>query len=295
MPSICAAVALPGADMEQRVFGATELRVAKIGQGTWMMEEQDRNVCIATLRTGLDAGMTHIDTAEMYGDGYVEEAIVGPALEGRRDDVFLASKVMPQNATFAGTIVACERSLRHMRTDHLDLYYLHWRDSHPLEDTFEAFERLLQAGKIGAYAVSNFNSSDLEEALGIAPPGRLAADQVIYHLEERAIENLVLPACEANGMAVVAYSPFGHGRLPWRTERGRVIVEIARAHDTSPAAVVLAFLTRRPSLFAIPKASTPEHALANAAAGDLRLAADELARIDEAFPAGPPPRELPML
>jgi len=162
------------------------------------MELDDRESCIAALRTGLDLGLTHIDTAEMYGDGYVEEAIVAEAIEGRRQEVFLATKVLPQNATFTGTIAVCERSLRRLRTDRIDLYCLHWRGSYPLEATIDAFERLVEAGKIFAYAVSNFDTSDLDEALAIALPGRIAADQVLYHLEERAIESLVLPTCEAN-------------------------------------------------------------------------------------------------
>lgn len=282
--------------MKTRLFGSTGIAVPVIGQGTWEMEDDDRDDCIATLRIGIDAGMTHIDTAEMYGDGYVEEAIVAKAIAGRRDDIFLASKVLPDNASFAGTIAACERSLRRLRTDRLDLYYLHWRGRHPLEETFGAFERLREDGKIGAYAVSNFDGTALEEALAATATGRLAADQVLYHLEERAAERLVLPTCEAAGLAMVAYSPFGHGQLPWLHGRsGRVLVDIARAHDTTPAAVVLAFVTRRARVFAIPKAANPDHALANAAGGELRLSTEELARIDDAFPPGPPPRELPVL
>jgi diketogulonate reductase-like aldo/keto reductase len=280
--------------MKTRLFGPTGIAVPIIGQGTWEMEDDDRDACVAALRAGIDAGMTHIDTAEMYGDGYVEEAIVAEAIAGRRDELFLASKVLPENASFAGTIAACERSLRRLRTDRLDLYYLHWRGRHPIEETFGAFERLRQDGKIRAYAVSNFDAAALEEAL--AASAGFAADQVLYHLEERAAERLVLPACEAAGLAMVAYSPFGHGQLPWLHGRsGRVLVDIARAHDTTPGAVVLAFVTRRARVFAIPKAAHPDHALANAAGGELRLSTEELARIDAAFAPGPPPRELPML
>ncbi len=282
--------------MKRRSFGTTGISVPIIGQGTWEMQDDDRDACIAALRVGIDAGMTHIDTAEMYGDGYVEEAIVAEAIAGRRADVFLASKVLPENASFAGTITACERSLRRLRTDYLDLYYLHWRGPYALDETFGAFERLRQGGKIRAYAVSNFDGRDLDEALAATATGRIAADQVLYHLEERAAERLVLPACEAAAMAMVAYSPFGHGQLPWLHGRaGRVLVDVARAHDTTPGAVVLAFLTRRASVFAIPKAANPDHVLANAAAGELQLTAEELARIDDAFPAGPLPRALPVL
>ena len=260
------------------------------------MEDDDRDACIAALRTGIDAGMTHIDTAEMYGDGYVEEVIVADAIAGRRDELFLASKVLPENASFAGTIAACERSLRRLRTDRLDLYYLHWRGRHPIEETFGAFERLREDGKIRAYAVSNFDAPALDEALAASATAGFAADQVLYHLEERAAERLVLPECEAAGLAMVAYSPFGHGQLPWlHGGGGRVLVEIAREHDTTPGAVVLAFVTRRARVFAIPKAASSDHALANAAGGELRLSPEQLARIDEVFPPGPPPRELPML
>ncbi|MDB4966817.1 MAG: Oxidoreductase, aldo/keto reductase family [Myxococcales bacterium] len=267
-----------------------------IGQGTWEMEHEDRDRCIGALRAGIDAGMTHIDTAEMYGDGYVEEAIVAPAIEGRRDQIFLVSKVLPQHATYEGTIAACERSLRRLRTDRLDLYLLHWRGSHPLAQTLAAFRFLVDEEKIRYYGVSNFDSNDLEEALEVAGEARIACNQVMYHVEERAIERLVMPACELHEIAVVAYSPFGHGRFPApNAGPGRVLAAIARRHGVTPRAVALAFLTRLPSTFAIPKTSSPEHAAANAAAGDLRLSGEELAEIDAAFPPPSSPRSLPML
>jgi diketogulonate reductase-like aldo/keto reductase len=282
--------------MQQRFFGWTGALVPVIGQGTWRMEEGDRDTCIAALRAGIDAGMTHIDTAEMYGDGYVEESIVGAAIDGIRDNVFLASKVLPDNASYSGAIIACERSLRRLRTDHLDLFYLHWRGKYPLEETFRAFERLTRDGKIRFYAVSNFNGDDLEEALQIVGEQHIACDQVLYHLEERAVEQLVIPVCEEHRMAVVAYSPLGHGKFPSpRSWNGRVLAAVASARGVTPQAVALAWVVRRPSTFAIPKAATPEHALANAAAGDLILTAEEVALIESAFPAGPPPPELPML
>jgi diketogulonate reductase-like aldo/keto reductase len=237
--------------------------------------------------------MTHIDTAEMYG---AAEDVVGEAIAGRRDKVFLVSKVLPGNASRSGTIAACERSLARLGTDRLDCYLLHWRGEHPLEGTIAAFEQLRQLGKILSWGVSNFDVADLDEVRAIAGEGRLACNQVLYHLEERAIEHAVIPWCEEHGVAVVGYSPLGHGRFPGpRTRRGRVLKEIADAHRATPRQVALGFLVRRPSLFSIPKASRPEHSAENAGAGALRLTSEELARVDEAFPAGPPPGALPML
>jgi len=279
--------------MERRRFGSTNREVAVIGQGTWNIDSGDEAFAIAALRRGLDLGMTHIDTAEMYGDA---EEIIAKAIVGRRDEVFLVSKVLPQNASRSGTIAACERSLARLKTDRLDSYLLHWRGQYPLEDTFAAFEQLRREGKILSWGVSNFDVPDLEEAGDIVGEGRLVCNQVLYHLEERAIEHAVLPWCEKHDVAVVAYSPFGHGSFPSsRTPGGRVLQEIANAHNATPRQVALRFLVRRPSLFAIPKASRPEHAAENAGAGDLRLTKAELARIDEAFPLGPRPSELPTL
>lgn len=281
--------------MEQRRFGPLNREVPVIGQGTWYLDSGDRAVAVAALRQGLDLGMTHIDTAELYGWGTVEE-IVAKAIAGRRDEVFLVSKVVPEHASRSGTVAACETSLARLRTDRLDCYLLHWRGQYPLEDTIAGFERLLRDGKIRAWGVSNFDVPDLDDVLEIAGEGRLACNQVLYNLTERAIEHAVLPWCEQHGVAVVGYSPFGHGRFPGsRTTAGRVLDDIAAAHGATPRQVALRFLVRRPSLFTIPKASSPEHAAENAGAGDLRLSDAELARIDAAFPPGPPPRELPML
>jgi diketogulonate reductase-like aldo/keto reductase len=281
--------------MEQRPFGFTKREVAVIGQGTWYLEDGDRTAAVAALRLGLDLGMTHIDTAEMYGAGGVED-LVGEAIAGRRDEVFLVSKVLPEHATRRGVRAACERSLARLGTDRLDCYLLHWRGPYPLEDTFAAFEALHREGEILSWGVSNFDVADLEEAWEVAGPGRLVCNQVLYHLRERAIEHAVLPWCEDHSVAVVAYSPFGHGRFPGpRTAGGRVLDQIAAAHSATPRQVALRFIVRRPSVFAIPKASQPEHAAENAGAGPLQLTEAELARIDEAFPLGPRPRTLPML
>ncbi|HKH47901.1 MAG TPA: aldo/keto reductase [Thermoanaerobaculia bacterium] len=272
--------------MRFRTFGPTGEQVSVIGQGTWNMERDDRRSCVVALRRGLDAGMRHIDTAELYGYGMVEE-LVAEAIEGRRDEVFLVSKVLPQNASRRGTLEACERSLRRLRTDRLDGYLLHWEGSHPLADTIAAFEDLAAGGKIRSWGVSNFDEERLAEALEIAGPGKIACNQVLYHLEERAIEHAVLPFCEEHGIAVVAYSPFGSGRFPSPGSRGgHVLAEIAKTHGASPRQIALAFLLRRPSLCAIPKTANPDHAADNAAAAGVDLTADEIRRIDEAFPRG---------
>ena len=279
--------------MEFRPFGPTHTQVPVIGQGTWYIDNGDSAAAIAALRLGLDLGMTHIDTAEMYG---AAEQIVGAAIAGRRDEVFLVSKVLPENASRKGTIAACEQSLARLDTDWLDCYLLHWRGAYPLEETIEAFGRLQSQGKILSWGVSNFDVPDLEEVWEIAGTGRLVCNQVLYHLQERAIEYALIPWCEENGVAVVGYAPFGHGKFPGpRTHGGRVLQEIAAAHDATPRQVALRFLVRGPSLFTIPKASKPEHAAENAGAGDLRLTAAEIALIDEAFPRGPRPRELPVI
>ena len=281
--------------MDRRRFGPIPDEVPAIGQGTWYIEEGERTRSVAALRRGLDLGMSHIDTAEMYGDGLAEE-VVGEAIVARRNEVFLVSKVLPHNASRRGTVSACERSLARLGTDRLDCYLLHWRGPHPLAETIAAFELLQSQGKILSWGVSNFDVDDLDEALAIAGEGRIACNQVLYHLQERAIEHAVLPWCEGHGVAVVAYSPFGHDSFPGpRTPGGQVLAEIAAAHSATPRQVALRFLVRRPSLFAIPKSSDPDHVAENAAAAHLHLSDAELARIDEAFPRGARPRRLPML
>jgi diketogulonate reductase-like aldo/keto reductase len=280
------------ASIARKSFGPTGASVAVIGQGTWNLERADPREAVAALKRGLDLGMTHIDTAEMYGSGKAEE-IAAEAIAGRRDEVFLVSKVLPGNAAHKAAIRACEKSLARLKTDRLDCYLLHWRERIPLAETVGAFEDLQRAGKIRAWGVSNFDVNDLEEALGIAGPGAIACNQVLYHLEQRAIEHAVLPWCERNGVAVTGYTPFGN-RFPGpRSEGGRVLAEVAAAHGATPRQVALAFLTRRPSLFAIPKASSAAHAAENAGAGALALTEAETARIDQAFARGQRPRDLP--
>jgi diketogulonate reductase-like aldo/keto reductase len=281
--------------MERRWFGPTKIEVPVIGQGTWYIDNADRRSAIAALRRGLDLGLTHIDTAEMYGSGAAEE-VVAEAMAGRREEVFLVSKVLPQNASRKGTIAACERSLARLRTDHLDCYLLHWPGRHPLEETIAAFQHLKHAGKISSWGVSNFDVPDLETVIQIAGEGYLACNQVLYHLQERAIEHAVIPWCEKHNIAVVAYSPFGHGQFPApRTSGGRVLKQIADAHQATLRQIVLRFLVRRSKLFTIPKAASLEHIAENAGAGDLHLTEAEISEIDQAFPLGSRPGHLPML
>jgi len=279
--------------VKQKKFGSHGPLVPVIGQGTWYIDRGDRSTAVAALRRGIDLGMTHIDTAEMYGDA---EPVVAEAIGGRRDKVFLVSKVLPSNASRRGTVTACERSLARLKTDRLDCYLLHWRGSYPLQETVAAFEQLVESGKIRSWGVSNFDTDDLDEMLAIAGKGKIACNQVLYHLQERAIEHAVLLWCQRHGVAVVAYSPFGHSDFPSpRSRPGQVLQAVAESHGVSPRQVALGFLTREPSVFAIPKASTSEHAADNAAAGKLTLNESEVALLDAAFPRGPKPRGLPML
>ena len=258
--------------------------VPVIGLGTWMMERDPAAEVERAVHRAIELGATHIDTAELYGSGVVEERL-GRALAGRRDQVFLVSKVLPNNASYEGTLAACERSLRRLGTDRLDLYLLHWRGQHPIADTFRAFEELEAAGKIRGWGVSNFDPDDLQEALAIAGAGRIACNQVLYHLEERTVEHEVLPWCEQHGVALVGYSPFGSGRFPREREAGgRVLAELGAELGVTPRQIALSFLTRRPSLIAIPKASRAAHVEDNCGAGALVLSPEAVARVDAAFP-----------
>ena len=262
-----------------------------IGQGTWYLDRGDRKAAISALRRGVEEGMTHIDTAEMYGDA---ELVIADAVANERDKLFLVSKVLPSNASRKGTITACERSLKRLKTDRLDCYLLHWRGNFPLADTIAAFEELAKTGKIRAWGVSNFDADDLGELHAVAGDGAIACNQVLYHLQERAIEHAVLPWCEKHGVALVGYTPFGNRFPAPGSPGGKVLGEIAATRKATPRQVALAFLVRRPSLFAIPKASSTAHTEENAKAGAIVLTEDELRRIDAAFPLGAAPRSLPM-
>jgi diketogulonate reductase-like aldo/keto reductase len=279
--------------MRTAPFGPTGQSVAVIGQGTWQMNPRNPAPAIAALRRGIDLGMTHIDTAELYTGA---EEIVADAIAGQRDRVFLVGKVVPANAFRQGTIRACEKSLARLKTSYLDCYLLHWPGSHPLADTIGAFERLVQAGKIRSWGVSNFDTAQLEAALRASGPGRIACNQVLYHVQERAIEHDVIAWCEANQVAVTAYSPFGSGDFPAAgSAGGRVLGDIAQSHEATPRQVALAFLVRHTCVFAIPKAADAGHAADNAAACDLTLTQEDITRIEQAFPRGPKPHRLPMI
>jgi diketogulonate reductase-like aldo/keto reductase len=264
-------------------------RVPVLGLGTWRMGERksDRAAEVAAIRLGLDLGVTLIDTAEMYGDGGAEAAIA-EALAGRRDGLFIVSKVYPHNASRAGAIAACERSLKRLKTDRIDLYLLHWRGAVPLAETVEAFEALKQAGKIRNWGVSNFDTGDMEDLAAVKHGGNCASNQVLYHLGSRGVEWRLLDMCHAANVMVMAYSPLGQGPVLRKPALGKV----AAKHGVDPGAVALAWVLRRPGVVAIPKAVEPEHVRANMKALDVRLDADDLKALDAAFP--PPKRSTPL-
>jgi diketogulonate reductase-like aldo/keto reductase len=277
--------------MQLRTFGNTRRQVAEIGQGSWQIDVGRKADAIGALRAGLDLGLTHIDTAEMYGSG-ASEQVIAEAIRGRRAEVFLVSKVLPTNASTRGTVLACEQSLSNLGTDHLDCYLLHWRGRYPLTETVAAFATLQREGKIRSWGVSNFDVADLEEVAAIA--GAPACNQVLYHVAERAIEHEVLPWCAAHRTALVAYTPFGGSAASYEssTPGGRLLQKIAAVHGATARQVALRFLLRDPNVFVIPKAGRLEHVTENAGAADFELSAADIAAIDKAFKRGPR-RELP--
>jgi diketogulonate reductase-like aldo/keto reductase len=259
--------------------------VPALGLGTWKMGEQSRFRAdeVRALKAGLDLGMTLVDTAEMYADGGAEE-VTGEAIAGRRDDVFLVSKVLPSHASHEQTVRACERSLKRLGTDRIDLYLLHWRGGYGLEDTISGFEALQKAGKIRHWGVSNFDVEDMEELLSLGGKA-VATNQVLYNLTRRGIEYDLLPWLERHGVPVMAYSPIEQGRLA----NHRELTRVAAAHGKTPAQIALAFVLGRPGVIAIPKATKLEHVRDNAAAAEIVLSAEDLATLDAAFP--PPKRK----
>lgn len=266
-------------------------QVPVLGQGTWFMGEDRRQFQkeADALRLGLDLGMTLIDTAEMYANGGAEE-VVAEAIDGRRDEVFLVSKVLPSNASHTGTLLACERSLKRLKCETIDLYLLHWRGGHPLAQTVAAFEDLIRAGKIRYWGVSNFDTDDLEELEAIDGGNAVATNQVLYNLTRRGLEYGLLPWCQSRNIPVMAYSPIEQGRLLQHP----VVADVAARHEATPAQVALAWVLDHESMIAIPRAGTPQHVRENRAALDLRLTAVDIAELDDAFPppTGPQPLEM---
>ena len=267
-------------------------RVPTLGQGTWNMGDDAarRQEELAAIRLGVDLGMTLIDTAEMYGQGK-SESLVGEAIDGIRDDVFLVSKVLPSNAGRRAAIAACERSLRQLRTDRIDLYLLHWRGGTGLHETVDAFETLKQDGKIGAWGVSNFDMDDMRELVGLEAGKAVAANQVLFNLTRRGIEYDLLKWLRARSISVMAYSPLEQGRLVGHKE----LDQVARRHGATTAQVALAWVLAQPDVIAIPKASTVEHVRENAGARDIVLDAGDMALLDRAFPPPGRPCALEMI
>jgi diketogulonate reductase-like aldo/keto reductase len=275
--------------MMRRVRLRTGEEIPALGVGTWRMGERksERAAEVRALKTALDLGLKLIDTAEMYGEGVAEE-IVADAMEGRRDAVYLVSKVYPHNASRAGTIAACERSLKRLKTDRLDLYLLHWRGAHALAETVAGFEALQRAGKIRGWGVSNFDVDDVAELARVPDGDNCLADQVLYHLGSRGIEWRLLEACRRRATMVMAYSPLGQGP-PLRKP---ALKALARKHACDPGAIALAWVLRQPGVVAIPKATQQAHVHANARALEIALDAEDLAALDAAFP--PPQRATPL-
>ncbi|HZO47162.1 MAG TPA: aldo/keto reductase [Xanthobacteraceae bacterium] len=265
-----------------------------LGQGTWGMGEQHGafKAEVAALKLGLDLGIMLIDTAEMYGEGGAEK-VVAEAIAGRRDEVCLVSKLYPHNASRSGAVAACERSLKRLKTDHLDVYLLHWRGGEPLAETLEAFAVLKQTGKILDYGVSNFDTDDMEEAAGLPGGSAVATNQVLYNLMNRGIEWDLLPWCRSRGIPVMAYSPFVSAPPALTRLLGNTTLKaVASRHAATPAQIALAWLVHQPGVVAIPKAVQPAHVRANRAAHDLTLTPDDLGDLDGAFP--PPRKKVPL-
>lgn len=263
--------------------------VPALGQGTWNMGERQARADeeVKSLIAGIDLGMTLIDTAEMYAEGGAEE-VVGKAINGRRDEVFVVTKVYPWNASFKGTIEACERSLRRMKIDRVDLYLLHWRGNHPLSETVAAFETLSESGKIGAWGVSNFDTDDMEELLAVPGGDGVATNQVLYNLSRRGIEFELLPWCQRRGIPLMAYSPIEQGRLAHNPD----LIHIAKAHQATPAQVALAYVLDKKGVIAIPKSSHPDRVRENREAASIKLTPADRAALDAAFL--PPKRKKPL-
>ena len=274
-----------GATKQHMIGVRGGVMVPALGLGTWKMGEKKnrRKEEVAALQLGLDLGLGLIDTAEMYGSGGAEQ-VVGEAIRGRRDEVYLVSKVLPSNASRKGTIKAAERSLKHLKCDYIDLYLLHWPGSYPVAETLEAFERLVGQGKIRHYGVSNFDTAEMADVMAAPLGDAICVNQILYNPAQRAIEAELLPWCAKANVALMAYSPLDQGSLL----QDAVLEQIADRHQVSTATVAVAWTLRFPGMISIPKATAPAHVHAVAAARDLELSADDLAAIDRAFPPPEP-------
>jgi len=271
----------------KRHFGWTDIKVPVVGQGTWNMGRDG----LEALRLGIELGLSHIDTAEMYTGS---EEVVAEAIRGRRNEIFLVSKVLPSNASYKATLRACDASLKRLKTDYLDVYLLHWwSGSEPIAETMRAMEELVAAGKTRHIGVSNLDLSQLKQAQKALPRSRIVCNQLLYHLRSRGIEHGLVPYCESQDIAVVGYSPFGQGDFPpANSKQGKALEKIASRHGKTPRQVALNFLTRRKSLFTIPKSSRTEHVRENAGATGWKLDDEDLKLIDTAFP--PPAKDEPL-
>lgn len=276
--------------MKFRAFGPSGVSVAVIGQGTWNMPLSGaaRKEAKRAIRRGVGLGMTHLDTAEMYGAGGAEELLAEAIAGVPRERLFIASKVLPENATYSGTIAAARSSLRRLRSEYLDLYLLHWPGRHPLKETVRALEALVEQGTTRFIGVSNFEASAMLEAASYLRNVSLACNQVLYHLGERGIEHELIPAARKHRIAIVAYTPFGRGEFLRRSAGRAVLESVARKHQATTRQIVLAFLTREPNVFTIPKAATVAHVEENAGAAEVMLDPDDVSAIDEAFTRGRP-------
>jgi len=267
--------------MESRPLGNTGETIPRIGQGTWKVRDHAR--ATAAIEEGIRLGLTHIDTAELYEQGTKSETMLGPIVHKHRSKIFLASKVLPQNATARGVPSACKDSMVRLQTDQIDLYYHHWRGRPPLSETLHALADLVDKGWVRHIGVSNYDVSDLEEAVGILGKGRIVANQVLHHLEDRGAEDEVVPWCKTNGVTVVGYSPFGSGPFVRRPHAQRKLGQVADALGKTPRQVALAFLTRQTHVVTIPKAESIEHVRENAG-GTFDLPKDAIEQIEQAFP-----------
>ncbi|HKR74506.1 MAG TPA: aldo/keto reductase [Candidatus Nitrosocosmicus sp.] len=286
--------------MIKNTFGCTNVDVSIVGQGTWMIEGdndiQKYEFVIKSLQLGLDLGMTHIDTAEMYGNGLVEQ-LVGQAIMGRREEVFLVSKILPSNASYDGTIRACKRSLKRLKTNWLDLYLLHWPSlEYPIHETMHAMEKLVKEGLVRYIGVSNFDVEELRKAESALQDESIACNQVLYHLNSRGIERKLLPYCDSKNIAVVGYSPFGHGNFPSpNSNKGLLLAEIAERHHKTVHQVALNFIVNYTKIFTIPKANNPDHVKENGESIGWSLTAGEIADINRLFPVPTFDRPLDMI